>query len=192
MSQRALIFFAIAVVTAIYPVIIYFGLNHFGPRTLALIFIVALFVRAWLWEMFTRPEKIIYVILVGGLCLFAAWIQSEQLLRYYPVLMNFAIASFFAVSLFSDKTLIERFASVFERKIDDRAKIYMTRLTIIWALILSINGVVSFYTACCLSLQQWAIYNGVIAYIIFIVISLMELLVRRNYKKRYASEYLAD
>jgi uncharacterized membrane protein len=61
----------------------------------------------------------------------------------------------------------------------------MRGLTKAWAVILLLNSVMSFYTACCLSISQWAFYNAVIAYVFFGVFTLIELTYRQYYKKKF-------
>jgi uncharacterized membrane protein len=61
----------------------------------------------------------------------------------------------------------------------------MRGLTKLWALLLLLNAAVAAYTACCLSLAEWTIYNGVIAYLVFGAFTLGELINRHFYKKRF-------
>ncbi|MFT5612148.1 MAG: putative membrane protein [Polaribacter sp.] len=185
MKHNVLLYGFVALLTALYPIVIYYGLNQYGPRALALLLFLVLLVRSFYWKAFKFSEKLFYLLLVGTLCAVAAWFESELMLRYYPVLMNFGIASFFAFSLFTEQPLIERLASLMKTELNPSARCYMRRLTQVWAGLLTVNGIISSYTACCLPLKQWAIYNGVIAYLIFAVFSLGELIVRHYYKKRY-------
>lgn len=185
MRPKTILIGAIAVATAVYPFIVYFGLDRFGTAALALILFAALLVRLLLLGKHERRAQFVQLLLVGSLCLLAAWFQSETLLRYYPVLMNFGFAAFFWFSLSSDQSLIERFARVFIQDISAHAKRYMRGLTKVWALLLLLNSVIALYTACCLSIKQWALYNGAIAYIVFGVFTLFELVYRHYYKKRH-------
>ena len=185
MKRNVVVFSAIAAVTAIYPIVIYYGLNQFGPRALAILLLLILMLRGFYWQAFKFSEKLFYLLVVGTLCALAAWFESEEMLRYYPVLMNFGIASFFFTSLFTEQTLVERFASLMSTDLSPPARRYMRQLTLIWAMLLTVNGIISSYTACCLPLKQWAFYNGVLAYMIFALFSLAELIFRHFYKKRH-------
>ena len=185
MKHNVLVYGFIALLTAGYPIVIYYGLNQYGPRALALLLFLVLLVRSFYWKAFKFSERLFYLLLLGTLCAVVAWFESEQMLRYYPVLMNFGIALFFAFSLFTEQPLIERFASLMKTELNTSARRYMRRLTMVWAGLLTVNGIISSYTACCLPLKQWAFYNGFMAYLIFAVFSLGELIVRYYYKKRY-------
>lgn len=179
---------AIAVVTAIYPFVVYFGINYFAPASLALMLFVLLLVRFLLLGAHRRVAQFVQLLLVGVLCLLVVWFQSEELLRYYPVLMNLGFAAFFWFSLNTDQPLIERFASVFIRDISVHAKRYMRGLTKVWALLLLVNSGISLYTACCLSMKQWALYNGAIVYVVYGTFTVCEMIYRQHYKKQHANK----
>lgn len=192
MRPQVFLFAAIAFATAVYPFIVYTGLNEFGPATLSLVLFALLLARVILRGDYHQPEQYVQLLLVGSVCLLAAWFQSETLLRFYPVLMSLGFACFFAVSLRTPTSLIERFASVFIKDIEEHKRQYMRGLTKIWAVLLFLNALVAAYSACCLSLKQWTLYNGAIAYIVFGVFSLAELINRHFYKQRYAKRKLKN
>lgn len=185
MRPQAILFGAVAVATAVYPLIVYNGIQHLGPSVLSLILFFLLLGRVVLRGEYHQPEQYVQLVLVGGLCLFAAWQKSELVLRFYPVAMSLAFACFFAISLRAETTLIERFARVFVKDIEEHQRQYMRGLTVWWALLLLLNAAVAAYTACCLSLSLWTLYNGAIAYIVFGLFTLGELINRHFYKKRY-------
>ena len=194
MRPPFLLFLIIAVATAVYPFIVYTSLNQLGPTTLALVLLALLLARVIVRKEYHQPEQYLQLTLVGSLCLLAAWLNSERLLRYYPVLMSLGFALLFAFSLLTKKTLTERMASMFidDADIESHHRIYMRRLSIAWAVLLLINTFVAAYTACCLSLKQWTFYNGAIAYVVFGLFILAELVYRHFYKKRYYNNKQAN
>ena len=175
----------IALITAVYPLAVYFGIAYLQPGSLALILFGVLLLRFILLGKNMSLMQSLPLLLVGGLCLAVIWYQSDTLLRYYPVLMNLCFAGFFWFSLSGEKTLIERFATVLNKEFDHHTLRYMRGLTKAWAILLLLNAFVSLYTACCVSFKSWAIYNGLIAYLVFAVFTLFELGFRHNYKKRH-------
>lgn len=186
MRAQAALFAVIAVVTAGYPFIVYSGLTAFGPAALSLVLFALLLARVVMRGDYHQPEQYAQLLVVGSLCLLAAWRDSELILRYYPVAMSLGFAGFFAISLRAKETLIERFASVFVSDIQAHQRQYMRGLTKIWVGLLLFNAMVASYTACCLSLAHWTLYNGVIAYVMFGLFSMAELVNRHFYKKRYS------
>ena len=135
MRPQILLLAIIAVVTAVYPFIIYTGINQLGPVVLSLVLFILLLARVILRGDFDKPEQSVQLVLVGSLCLAASWLESEVLLRYYPVLMSVGFAFFFAISLRTEHSLIERFASIVKKDIEPHQRIYMRGLTKIWVVL---------------------------------------------------------
>jgi len=188
MSQRAALFTLVAIIAAVYPFLIYFGLNEFGIRSIAVLLLIVLSLRVLLWQQFKKQEKVALILLIFVLCGLAAWLRSEAILRYYPVLMNLGFGTVFLISLRTKQPLIERIMRLVIKDLPKRAIGYMRGLTLAWGIVLIANAFISFYTACCLSLQQWTIYNGAIAYALFGTFALAELVYRHYYKKRHPPE----
>jgi len=184
-SQRTIIFSLVAIIAAVYPFLIYFGLNKFGIQPLALLLLFVSGIRILLWQQFKLAEKIILVVLLTILCSFAIWLNSEALLRYYPVLMNLGFSAVFLLSLRTKQPLIERIMSTMVKDLSIAARDYLRGLTLAWGLLLLFNAMISFYTACCLSFRVWTIYNGFVVYIVFGVFTLIELIFRGFYKRRH-------
>ena len=185
MRHKVVLAGAIAAVTVAYPFAVYFGIQYFSVSILSLILFSLLLLRMLVLGNYNQPQQLVPVALVGILCLSAAWFNSEDLLRYYPVLMNLLFSTFFALSLMSDQSLIEQFVSPFKKNISLHAKRYMRGLTKVWAVLLLLNTGMAFYTACCLSISLWALYNGAIVYLGFGVFTLFELAYRQYYKSKY-------
>ena len=164
MKIKSIIIAVIAIITVIYPFIVYTSLNTVGAASLALVLFIIMLVRVIARGEYKQPEQYAQLGLVGGLCVFAAWFDSEELLRYYPVMMNLAFSCFFALSLKTETSLIERFAKMFMDKIPDEGRSYMRTLTKVWSVLLLFNAAIAFYTACCLSLKAWTLYNGLFSY----------------------------
>lgn len=165
MNYKKIIFALIAIVTVAYPFIVYFSLDKFGPSLLSIALFIILLARVIIRGEFKRPEQYAQLLLVGGLCVIAALFNSEELLRYYPVMMNLAFAGFFVLSLTTETSLVERFAEMFMEEVPNEGRPYMRNLSKVWAAILVVNAAIAFYTACCLSLKAWTLYNGFLAYV---------------------------
>jgi uncharacterized membrane protein len=152
------------------PLLILFGLRVFEPRHVALMLAACLLLgrgreAARLLAGFSRVERG----LLAGLLLLAgttAMANSELLLRLYPVAMNFGLLSLFFLSLFFPPSMIERFARLGDPHLPAAAIRYTRRLTQIWCAFFIANGVIALYTALCASRDAWALYNGLIAYLL--------------------------
>jgi len=184
-THRTIIFSLVAIIAAVYPFLIYFGLNAYGIKPLAILLLVVSGLRIILWQQFKRTEKIILVSLLTLLCGLAILLNSQALLRFYPVLMNIGFSAVFLLSLRTKQPLIERIMSAMIKDLSIAARRYLRGLTLAWGLLLLFNALISFYTACCLSFHVWTIYNGFLVYIVFGVFTLIELIYRSFYKKRH-------
>ncbi len=185
MPLRKVLFLVLSAISLAYPFLVYFGLNYFGPIVFALILFAFLLIRFIVTQQFRQISQWVLLVVVGGFCALVSFFNSAELLRYYPVLMSLGVASLFVWSLTTSTPLIERLAKLAKQEPSAGAKHYMFVLTIVWAVLLVLNAMVAAYTACCLSLQQWTLYNGLISYIIFGFFMVVELIYRRFYKRRF-------
>jgi uncharacterized membrane protein len=108
--------------------------------------------------------------------------DSELVLLLYPAGMNLALAGLFLVSLAKPPTIVERMTRLAGREPSARAEPYMRVVTAVWAGFFLINAGVSGTLAMFASTSVWALYNGLLAYIIIAVLFAGELLVRRLYQ----------
>jgi len=98
--------------------------------------------------------------------------------------MSVGFSALFAYSLTSKTSLIERFAKMAGTDYAPEAIGYMRKLTLIWAVFLACNAIVAAYTACCMPLKAWTLYNGLIAYFLMGLLSVSELVFRYFFKKK--------
>ena len=107
-----------------------------------------------------------------------------ELLKYYPVLVNFGFFLLFFSSSFMKETIIQRLAKLMEPDIKPKALEYTRKLTYAWAGFTFCNFLVSLYTVF-LSEKIWAVYNGCISYLLVGGFFAIEYIVRRNFKRKY-------
>ena len=112
----------VAVATFVYPFAVYAGINIIGAAGLSLILLCLLIARVIVRGDFDKPEQYAQLLLVGSLCILAAWRNSEAILRYYPVAMSLGFSAFFLLSLNAEMTLVERFARVFMDEIEQHQR----------------------------------------------------------------------
>ena len=165
-----------------YPLLVFFGLQHYGSRALAMILLLFVCIRYFL----VRPVTILQntgAVIVILFCLCTIAMDSEILLKLYPVVLSVGIAAIFFFSLWSEKTAIERFAELAGETVTPQAKWYMRRLTYCWVVFMLVNAGIAAYTAFYLSLSQWTFYNGFLSYLLIGLFMLAEWLYRQHYKK---------
>ncbi|PIE45706.1 MAG: hypothetical protein CSA44_01790 [Gammaproteobacteria bacterium] len=118
----------------------------------------------------------ISMILIGG------WVikfGTAIAFQIYPLLINIGLFTIFSYSLRSEQSIIERFALLYEKNITTTKRAYMRNITRIWCLFFVINFFISAFTWLAMSTTAWAIYNGIVSYVLIGVLLTGEYLYRR-------------
>ena len=183
MNASGLIRAVFILLISIYPLIVYFGIRHLPVSFFALVLLALLMLRFGL----IRPaERRFMLPLLLGLAAFAAAAAltgSQALLLAYPVLVNIGLCAVFARSLRDEEPLLLRLARSRGMEIDEHAPPYLRRLTAIWAVFFALNALIAFVTIH-LSIGIWAVYNGLVSYIVIGLLLVGEVVFRHHYKRR--------
>jgi len=170
-----------------YPIMVYFGLQKYGTQALAVVLLIFICIRYLLVQksttMLTAGSAVAVVFSITIILL-----DSELLLRFYPVVLNFFIAMYFFLSLWNEKTTIEVFAELSGETVTPIARKYMRVLTMCWVGILLINAAIAAYTAVFMSLAHWALYNGFLSYLFLGLFSVVEWFYRQRYKSMHRNQ----
>lgn len=123
-------------------------------------------------------SSLILLVLIGS---FVA--NSSIFIRIYPVFVNISFLYTFITSLFQEESIIYRFATLAQPSIRssitrDKVKAYCRKVTIVWCTFFILNGTVSLLTALLASDRIWAIYTGLISYILMGALFAGEFIVR--------------
>lgn len=177
-----------ALFSILYPVGVYFGLEHIEPRYLILILVLIVFVRSAVTSdqgaPFLQKWLLPIGILVFAIIVFLS--NSEYSLRLYPVFMNSLFFCLFAWSYRNPPTIIERAAQTMSRTpLSHAAIVYTRNVTLAWCGFFLINGATAYYTAVFSSIEIWTLYNGFISYCLIGCFFACELIVRHLYKKKH-------
>ena len=154
-----------ALLTVLYPLAVYFGVNYFEPWKLAAILMILLLIKLatrYADHHWSKP-----LLMAGVLyCGFAVWNNNLVSLRFYPVLVNGVMLAIFSWSLLSPPSLIERLARLQHPDLPPAGVCYTRRVTQVWCGFFIINGVIALATAVWSSFEFWSLYNGLIAYLL--------------------------
>lgn len=164
---------ALSIFAAIYPFIVFFAIRRgFSLLVMSLVLLLVLIVNFILYKRF--------VILVFGLflLLLIAVSRSFECFKLYPVFMNFAFALLFGASLLK-KPLVQSIAERLNGSLPPEGIIYARKVTIAWCVFLSCLTAISFATLFA-PLEVWAIFNGMLSYILIAVMFASEYIVRRR------------
>ena len=121
------------------------------------------------------------------LAILAIWSDGLLPLRFYPLLVNVALLTVFAYSLFFPPSMIERLARLHEPSFPPAAVGYTRRVTQVWCVFFALNGSVALYTALFASVAQWSFYNGFLAYVLMGILFAGEYCARCHFKRRHGS-----
>ncbi|MES2947856.1 MAG: hypothetical protein V4858_04865 [Pseudomonadota bacterium] len=176
--------FGLTLLTLAYPVLVYFGLGQqIEPRWLALILVAIALLRA----AFGRER--VWLVAAGGalvLAAFSFWGNQAMPLKLYPVLVSVTLLCVFSISLVYPPTVIERLARLHEPQLPPSGIAYTRRVTQVWCGFFIFNGSISLLTALFASDAVWALYNGMISYVLMGVLFVGEWLVRKRVKAKAA------
>ncbi len=168
----------------LYPVLVYFGLQHFDIRIVAGLILAILTVRFWFSKSGGKGKQGIpqfRFILIGGIFLILGTLvtDSEYGIKLYPALVSFGMLVIFASSLFWPPPIIEKFARLMDKNFPEEAVPYTRKVTIAWCMFFVLNGSAAVATTFYASQEVWTAYNGLISYILIGVMFAGEYLIRR-------------
>ena len=161
----------VAGMLVLYPVLIYFGLRYLHSGWLAALLILVCAVRliaARLSGTLRDTGSQVFLVCGGGIALAGVSVLQNRpdAMLYYPALVNGTMLLLFGYSLVRPPTVIERIARLRDDHLPEEAIAYARRVTIAWAVFFIANGSIALYTALLTSLETWAFYNGIVAYVL--------------------------
>ncbi|MGI1679086.1 MAG: hypothetical protein K6L75_10165 [Cellvibrionaceae bacterium] len=184
-----------ACITLLYPLLVYWGLQNFDPRTLILVLIVIASLRFFTLKN-SPVNHWLWIPLMGVLCLWV-WISNSDLgLKFYPVLVSSIFFALFFWSLKQPPTMIERFARMRPAMLEEikihpdsdeiipQVKEYMRKVTVVWCCFFVVNGSIALILSLWGSDKLWALYNGIISYLLTGILFSVEWLVRQRVMKK--------
>ncbi|MGD8325691.1 MAG: hypothetical protein PVF65_02135 [Sphingomonadales bacterium] len=153
----------------LYPLAVYYGLDHLTPATLGLCVAALGGLRLLLAFFYSKggagKGNTIFLagfLIIAGLSF--ALTGHEAGLTLYPVAVNLFMLAVFSLSLTTKQPFVERIARLHKPDLPDQATPYLRKVTIAWSLFFLLNGIVAYLSAVYGSRTFWALYNGLIAY----------------------------
>jgi len=166
--------------TLAYPFLVYFSLGRFEPRWLALLLVGLALIRLLAGRSMSSWGMVFVTLPLAGL----AWLGNALMpIKLYPVAVNGLMLALFAWTLFNPPSAVERLARLREPDLPRRAVVYTRQVTQVWCLFFLVNGSVALATAYWGSEAAWALYNGLISYVLMGVLAAVEWLVRRRVRR---------
>ncbi|AUI66520.1 MULTISPECIES: hypothetical protein [Glaesserella] len=110
--------------------------------------------------------------------------RSIDTMYWYPVVISLMMLVLFGGSLLSEQSLIERLARLQHPNLPSQAIIYTRKVTQIWCLFFIVNISITVSFILLEKFDYWAIYTGVISYILIGLLMVGEWLVRQRVMKK--------
>ena len=117
-----------------------------------------------------------------------AWLGSRLgLVKLYPVLISGAGLTYCLWTLVQPPSAAERLARGWypQEHFDDRKRTYTRRVTQVWAGFFLFNGTAAAYTAFGMPIEIWAIYNGIVSYVLIGILFGGEYAIRCAFRRKY-------
>jgi len=168
--------------TAVYPLVVYYLLDRGAVRLAGLLLIAVLMARLLIPA--ARRGAALALLAIGAV--FSAGMTysgSELLARLWPAAVSALMLSAFAATLVRPPSMIERIARATGAELDAVGVRYTRAVTIVWCVFFAANGVVALLTALHASREWWALYNGLISYAIAGSLLIGERLVRPSFQR---------
>ncbi len=165
-------------IAAFYPLLVYAGLGRVEPRWIAVFLLGIAVLRALLVR-----DWITWFLVVGAAILAAVTFASNAALplKVYPVLVSLGFLAVFAGSLYRGPSAIERIARLKTPDLPPEGVFYTRRVTQIWCAFFVFNAVVAAGLALGASDQIWALYTGLISYVLMALLFVGEWFFRARF-----------
>ena len=178
----------IALLLIAYPFAVYYGLQWFSVRHIALVIMALLILRLATLKKLHTFNGLQWPVFAGVLLVSLAWLmESRSTLKLYPALINLVLLAWFVQTLFVGPPAIERFARLQDPDLDEFGVRYTRTVTKVWCVFFVFNATMALYTALSLSEQLWMLYNGFIAYVLMGLLFAVEWIVRKILQRKNQS-----
>lgn len=179
-----------ALLVAGYPLAVYVGLTRLSARGVGLVMLLLLLPTLALKFRNAKREDLavalrvpLSIMAVAGL---SALLDDPRFVLGTPVLINLLLLFQFAGSL-RTTPIVERFARMQQPELSQAQLGYCRSVTKVWCVFFVLNALVSAVLAVRGPVSAWALYTGVIAYVLIGVVATVEYVVRKARFREYGT-----
>ena len=148
--------------------IAYPALWYYGREVGWFVWLVAAMCGLWLLRALTAklPQQRYAALFITLFFAAVLVFGRRDSMYWYPVLVNLMMLAVFGGSLFAGQTVIERLARLQQSDLPEKAVRYTRRVTQVWCVFFIINGTLAALLVRLGRYDWWAVYTGVIAYVL--------------------------
>lgn len=164
-----------------YPLLVFAGLKTgwWGPRQMGVVLLLMAVVRLALRKKNSVTD--LWLIVPPFLLALPALLLNQEIwVLIYPALVSGLLLLIFFISLYRPPTVIESIARLHDPDLPPKGVEYTRKVTQVWCVFLFCNGSIAGYTAFFASREIWALYNGLIAYVLMGAMFVGEWLIRKR------------
>ncbi|MDH1303747.1 hypothetical protein [Achromobacter sp. GD03932] len=156
---------ALAVAGIAYPFAVHAALGRVSAAWLALP-LALLWLARGLTADGARPGARLLPAVAVAFCLILAISNSQDWLRWYPVLVNGMMLAIFGASLRRGRPVIEQLARLRHPDLPPEGVRYTRNVTRVWCAFFALNGSVAAALAAWGPWSWWTAYNGAVSYVL--------------------------
>ena len=178
-----------AVVLLAYPAAVYFGLSHLSTRYVGLL-VLALLLPGLVRALLHRRKQLLATLglplAVAALMLVAIVSNDVRFVLAYPALVNAVLLLQFGVTLRpGSMAMVERFARLQVDELSPREQAYCRVVTASWCVFFVLNGGACALFAVLASRATWALYTGLMSYLVLGLLFAVEFTIRKYLFRRF-------
>jgi uncharacterized membrane protein len=176
-----------------YPLIVYFAYTRLGARALAvcLLALYGISIALRLRDSATEIGRLLRQHLPLALLIAVALgTGNATVLLFLPVVVSLYLLWTFSMSLRKGMPMIEKFARIVEDDLPDFTLPYCRKVTIVWCVFLTFNASCVAALAVKAPLEWWAVYTGLVAYLLVAALIAGEFIVHKVWFRYFESSLL--
>jgi uncharacterized membrane protein len=135
------------------------------------------------WGITLRWLAFAAIVVLAGLTL----VDTQIAALAYPVVISSGLGLLFVGSLVRPPSLVERIAILSGDELTPQGRLYCRRVTMVWAIWLTLNAAITTGLAIAGSVAAWALWTGLLSYLIMGLIFVVEFCLRRRHRERHAT-----
>ena len=175
-----------------YPVAVYIGLTRFSARSVGILLLVLL-LPSVARTLVTAPRGELRGVLpvpliTVGLITLSAVLDDQRFILAMPVLISLVFLYGFAASL-RGMPMVERFARLQDGDLAPDKVRYCRGVTKVWSVFFAVNAAISAALALFAPLSAWALYCGLLAYILIGTLAGAEYTIRKYRFRDYGDQF---
>lgn len=177
----------LASLAAAYPILVYLGrdrvpLSVFVSAACLLLLVRAVLAPRGVIALFRLP-LLLAALAIGALGL----IDADVAAKAYPAVLSGLIGFAFAHSLYRPPSLVERFARIKKPTLASSDAHYCRAVSLVWAVWLFANALIAAVLAIWGSLSLWALWTGLVSYLVMGILFAGEIALRPWMMRRFST-----